>query len=448
MPKSASLSDLPPAQWLGPQSSPPDVQDVIQFLTDQGTFHLPSLPNGLFSAAAGTHPDFELTGYHNVWLRDNIHVAWSLWDRQRDPHRAVCCIQALLQFYRSQHPRLKSLIDRSADPSIVHNRPHIRFDGPRLIELAEKWPHAQNDALGYFLWLTALMLRSNALQMETADWETLTLLIHYFETIRVWEDEDSGHWEENRKVAASSIGCVCAGLQALSQLLADQPHTTTLLAATSHPVSTEQLRRLLKVCRESLQSILPWECRQTDPLKSRAHDAALLFLLYPLNQVDDAAAEEKILRDIHQHLAGHIGIRRYNGDSYWCNDYRKQFTPELRSSDFSEDIASRDRLLNPGFEAQWCLFDPILACIYGRRYQQSGRTEELEKQLTAVQRSLAQLTRPSDRFPPFRCPESWFCENGEWIPNDITPLLWTQGNLIQALDSLKESLQSRADRNA
>lgn len=448
MPQSAILSALSPSQWLSQQSSPQDVQEVIQFLSDQGTFHLPSLPNGLFSAAAGTHPEFELTGYHNVWLRDNIHVAWSLWDRQRDPNRAVRCIQALLQFYRSQHPRLKRLIDGSADPANVHNRPHIRFDGPRLTELEEKWPHAQNDALGYFLWLTSLMLRGNALQLESADWETLALLIHYFEKLRVWEDEDSGHWEENRKLAASSIGCVCAGLQAISQLLFEQPHTSRLLASTSHPVSGEQLARLLKTCRDSLQKILPWECRQSDPLKSRPHDAALLFLLYPLNQVDDPTAEEQILRDTHQHLAGHIGIRRYNGDSYWCNDYRNQFTPELRSSDFSEDIANRDRLLKPGFEAQWCLFDPILACIYGRRYQQSGRAEELGKQLTAVQRSLGQLTRPSDRFPPFRCPESWFFENGEWIPNDITPLLWTQGNLIQALDSLKESLTSRADRDA
>lgn len=443
MPSSSTLLSLPPSQWLSQNSSGQDVQNVIQFLSEQGTFDLPSLPNGLFSAAASTHPDFELTGYHNVWLRDNIHVAWSLWNRKRDPQRAIRCIQALFQFYRSQHTRLKLLIDGSVDPSVVHNRPHIRFDGPRLRELEEKWPHAQNDALGYFLWLASLMLREDAIPMESADWETIALLIHYFRALRVWEDEDSGHWEENRKVAASSIGCVCAGLQALSDLIAEQSNAATLLASTSHPVTAEPLSRLLQTCRHSLQSILPWECRQPDPLKSRAHDAALLFLLYPLDQVDDPELEEQILRDVHENLTGHIGIRRYNGDSYWCNDYRKQFTPELRSSDFSEDISNRDRLLSPGFEAQWCLFDPILACIYGRRYQQSGQVANLEKQLNAIQRSLGQLTRPNDRFPAFRCPESWFCENGEWIPNDITPLLWTQGNLLQALDSLKASLQAR-----
>ena len=202
MPPNRSLNRLPPAQWLNLQSTSRDVQEVIQFLHDQGTFQLPSLPNGLFSAAAGTHPDFALTGYHNVWLRDNVHVAWSLWDRQRDPARAVGCIQALFQFYRSQHLRLRRLIDGSADADHVHNRPHIRFDGPRLEELPEKWPHAQNDALGYLLWLTSLMLGEGALTLQSADWETIALLVHYFEAIRVWEDEDSGHWEENRKVAA------------------------------------------------------------------------------------------------------------------------------------------------------------------------------------------------------------------------------------------------------
>ncbi|RLS37264.1 MAG: phosphorylase kinase, partial [Planctomycetota bacterium] len=40
----------------------------------------------------------------------------------------------------------------------------------------------------------------------------------------------------------------------------------------------------------------------------------------------------------------------------------------------------------------------------------------------------------------YRCPESYFCEKGQWIPNDITPLLWTQGNLWQALALLERNL--------
>jgi phosphorylase kinase alpha/beta subunit len=103
-------------------------------------------------------------------------------------------------------------------------------------------------------------------------------------------------------------------------------------------------------------------------------------LIYPLNQVRDSQTVQQILDSVAEHLTGPIGIRRYNGDSYWCNDYRQQFTAELRSSDFSEDISNRDRLLRPGLEAQWCLFDPIVACIYGRRYEQTGESVDLARQ--------------------------------------------------------------------
>ena len=40
----------------------------------------------------------------------------------------------------------------------------------------------------------------------------------YFQAIRYWQDEDSGHWEERRKIEASSIGAVVAGLRELRLL--------------------------------------------------------------------------------------------------------------------------------------------------------------------------------------------------------------------------------------
>ena len=44
---------------------------------------------------------------------------------------------------------------RAADvgsSSGLANRPHVRFDGRTLSEIGDqRWAHAQNDALGYFL---------------------------------------------------------------------------------------------------------------------------------------------------------------------------------------------------------------------------------------------------------------------------------------------------------
>ena len=107
----------------------------------------------------------------------------------------------------------------------------------------------------------------------------------------------------------------------------------------------------------------------------------------------------------------------------------------------SDGLDARDKLLKPGMEAQWCIFDPIIACIHGQRYLADGNPASLQLQIEATSRALSQLTPVGSRFPQYRCPESYFCEKGEWIPNDITPLLWTQANLWQALAMLQQSFE-------
>ena len=97
-------------------------------------------------------------------------------------------------------------------------------------------------------------------------------------------------------------------------------------------------------------------------------------------------------------------------------------------------MSARDSLLKPGQEeAQWCLFDPIVSIIHGCRFRATGDRRDLDRQREALRRSLSQLTPPGSRFGGYRCPESYFLELGEYVPNDITPLLWTQANLRLAL---------------
>ena len=93
----------------------------------------------------------------------------------------------------------------------------MRFDGRTLSEIGDqRWAHAQNDALGYFLWLSSTLAASSALKSEADTVSVLTRLVRDFNAIRFWQDEDSGHWEEQRKVSASSIGTVVAGLEAFA----------------------------------------------------------------------------------------------------------------------------------------------------------------------------------------------------------------------------------------
>ncbi len=165
------------------------------------------------------------------------------------------------------------------------NRPHIRFNGETLEENSEKWSHAQNDALGYFLWFYCRLALAGHINPQPEDWEILGLFPLYFQAIRYWQDEDSGHWEEARKIEASSIGAVVAGLREMRALMAAR--SLPMFSCAGGTVTLALLDDLSGQGRTALTQILPAECVQPDPAKRRRYDAALLFLIYPLQVVDD-----------------------------------------------------------------------------------------------------------------------------------------------------------------
>jgi hypothetical protein len=408
------MVDSPVPLALQNDCSRQDVTALIQFLEVQGTFQFPTLPNGLFSAATGEGGDFELTGYRNVWVRDNVHIAHahSQWG-QID--KAVAATRSLMAYFLKHKHRFTEIIKERVDPSDPMNRPHIRFDGHRLNELSEKWSHAQNDAIGAFLWLASQL--SDECRWDASELDLLNEVEAFLNAIQFWKDEDSGHWEEVRKVSASSIGVATAGMEAWQ-------------ARSGRPIQVQG--------RQALNTILPCECIQSDPQKNRRYDSALLFLIYPYQIVSGEMAD-RIVEDVTTHLQGAYGIRRYLGDSYWCADYKEKLAANVRTADFSDNLADRDRLLEPGLEAQWCLFDPIVSIHHGLRYERTGASVHRQRQIEFLNRSLSQLTQPGSDCAPYRCPESYYSQRGHYVPNDICPLLWTQANLKLALLQLMKS---------
>jgi hypothetical protein len=417
-----------------------DVAAITRHLVASGTFRFPVLPTGLYPAAPAQAKELACTGYRNVWIRDNVHVAHHF--HVLGEHRkAARTVAAITRFLHTQRRKLDAIVAGTADAQDVMLRPHVRFDGDRLAELPERWAHAQNDALGYWMWLLALLAQAGHCAPTAQDVDLLAAFVAYFAAIRYWQDEDSGHWEEARKVGASSIGIATAGLAAAGGYLA-----TVGSRGAPEPASKSRAGRasseataLAERGRAALEAILPCECVQDAPAGRRC-DAALLFLVYPVRVVSDAMAAT-IVADVVTRLSGPHGVRRYLGDSYWCADYKTLLDPARRTADASRDLAARDRLLKPGGEAQWCLFDPILSIIHGSNYRRSGDAAALALQHHHLNRSLRQLTGTGTPFAPLRCPESWHCENGRYVPNDITPLLWTQANLRLALHHMDESLR-------
>ncbi len=418
-----------------------DVVDLQQALADIGALDFYRLESGLFSASPGGG-DGSQSGYQNVWIRDNAYVAYAHLVRG-DAATAVGVARALLAFFHRYRRRLRDIVAGVVDPAEAKNRPHVRFDGRTLTEIPDqKWSHAQNDALGYFLWLVCLLARRRALPLSPTDSHTLRLLVRYLAAIQFWRDQDSGHWEEVRKVSASSVGAVLAGLRELSTLLRASPGgqadlgSGDLMAAFADDANG--VGELVEQGTTALRAILPAECVQPSARQNRRYDAALSFLVYPLRVVDDAMARN-ILGDIDRHLTGEVGIRRYLGDSYWAPDYESKLPPAERTRDFSDDIESRDQLLErAGDEAQWCIFDSLLSAHHGVAFADTGLAEDHERQVHHLNRALGQITAETAATAN-RLPELYYLKEGRYVPNPHTPLQWAQANLVVALEQMRKT---------
>ena len=373
--------------------------------------------HGIYAASASQGED-AASGYQNAWLRDNAMVAYSRL-ACGDAESAIRTARGLTTFLITQVEKMERIIAKPKRKEEVNERPHIRFNAKTLQENDESWAHAQNDALGEAVWLRFLLANEAGFALDAEERELYAMFPAYFDAIQYWKDPDSGAWEEARKVNSSSIGAVMAGLREMDRYLRDGNEI--------EGVKKSGLAELLKRGQRVLEVQLPFEAPP-----ERKTDAALLFLVYPLRVVTDERMKRFIVSLVRARLMGEMGIRRYLGDSYFCQDYEEWFPPDERSMDFAQRLAVRDEYLQPGCEAQWCLFDPVLSVIYGEEYQQTGSTEALQRQLEHLNRSIGQLDEG-------RCPEMYFLKRGKWTANEHTPLAWTQANLATAVECLGRS---------
>jgi GH15 family glucan-1,4-alpha-glucosidase len=409
-----------------------DLASIKEVLNAHKAHELTPVAHGLF-AASPSQTDNSLTGYQNVWVRDNIIVANSF--RLRGILQpAIACIQGLTRFFERQRNRFEEIIsDREQLLKVnVNRRPHIRFSAATLEELPEKWAHAQNDALGQALWFRFVLANTGTLAVTPEEWKIYALFPAYFEAIGYWHDQDSGAWEEGLKINNSSVGAVVAGLEELRQY-SDSPLAKKQLGPKKLPeLEKTKLAGLIAKGRERLDTTLPFE---SPP--ERLVDGALLSLIHPLGTVTSRHMQDAILNLVQARLRGDVGIKRYAGDSYFCQDYEQWFAPDQMCVDFSDSLTLRNAFLQPECEAQWCIFDPLLSVIYGERFL-ADRTDHIsfEKQIYYFNRSLRQVTEKGE------CPELYYLKNGKYVPNAHTPLAWTQANQALALHLMEKSVEN------
>jgi phosphorylase kinase alpha/beta subunit len=404
------------------------VAELREKLERAGTLRVTPNRHGIYAASAGQAAD-STTGYQNAWLRDNVMVAFSAW-KNGDAESALRTSRGIGRFLETQTKRFEAILKKPSRKEDVQERPHIRFDAEKLRENDEIWPHAQNDALGLTLWLRFRLANEEDYKLTSEEKELYAYFPRYFRAIEYWKDRDSGAWEEVRRVNSSSVGAVMAGLMAMAAYLRQGERSNGLKEKT--------LGELIEKGETTLSRQLPMEAPP-----EREADGALLFLLYPLELVKRQELRHLILSLVRARLAGEVGIRRYVGDSYFCQDYHEWFSPEVRSSDFSERVGLRDAFLRPGCEAQWCLFDPLLSVIYGQQFlQEPARTDLLELQLRHMNRAIGQINERGE------CPELYFLKDGTYRWNEHTPLAWTQANLRLALRQVETSCEERRAAHA
>lgn len=388
------------------------------YLESQGTFDFAPLASGLYPATPSTMS--EDGRYRYAWVRDNVYIAHSLWRAGREDE-ALAVARALIQYFDTHATRFDEIIvknDKKEDPM---NRPHVRFDGDTLEEVAERWPHAQNDAHGLFLWLTGCMVQEGLIELDPTLLRVVARTISFLGAVRYFEDADSGAWEEGRAVRASSIGAVCAGLLAWHDALHDYDHTRSHFAF-----------ELYQQGMAALNTILPYEVRGGETV--RAYDAALLFLVSPLGLISGDKAHE-IVERIRTQLMGGKGIKRYEGDAFWGPDY-DQVSPAIRTSDASEDASFRAKYAVVGKEAEWTIFDTLLAVYFATRGREKAEEheEDMRASATHLNRTLSALVRTSGG--KLLLPELYYSRQGSLVPNTILPLYWAQANVLYALATL------------
>jgi len=328
-------------------------------------------PSGLFGASKLSVS----TGYDKAWLRDNFYECLAFeviedWDTVQHTYRA------LLDIFQKHEEKIDWAIREK--PGHKYQYIHARFHPVTFEEFWEDWGNKQNDSIGAILFKIGELesIKKGFILQSDNDVRVVQKLVHYLESVEYWHDKDSGMWEEDEEIHASSVGACVAGLEMIKK------HTTIVI-----PVG------LISKGRKTLNELLPRES------KKKFVDLSLLSLIFPYGITSKKQTLE-ILENVEYHLERKRGVIRYKNDYY----YNKN------PDGYSE-------------EAEWTFGLSWLSIIY-------GKLGDKEKQKHYMDKCIATLTQEGEE------PELYFSNSDK--PNENTPLGWSEAMLVVALHEMNE----------
>jgi phosphorylase kinase alpha/beta subunit len=314
------------------------------------------------------------TGYDKSWLRDNFYetIAFEIigdWKTVEKTYSAI--LKLLLKHEHKIDEAIKKKPTRSSEYI------HARFDPDTFDEFWEDWGNKQNDAVGCILYrLGELETNQKRSIIKTDDQiRIVNKLVKYLTSIEYWHDPDSGMWEEEEELHASSVGACVAGLKSIAKL-----------------PKMEVPKWLIKKGEDALIELLPRESQK------KFTDLSLLSLIWPY-EVATPEQSLQILENVEYHLLRERGVIRYKGDRYY-NKNKDQISEE----------------------AEWTFGLSWLAIIY----EKMGNKEKAQD----LMKNLIVLDTPEG------LPELYFSNSPEY--NDNTPLGWSESLFIVALWEMNE----------
>lgn len=314
------------------------------------------------------------TGYDKAWLRDNYFMTLGFLETG-DIDTVVKTAKALLSVFAKHKDKINWAIANK--PHETWQYIHARFHPETFEEYWEEWGNSQNDAVAEVLYLICdLELRGHAVATTDEEKEVTQMIVDYLVRVEYWHDADNGIWEENMEVHASSVGAGVAALRLASQV---DWLKVSLVA--------------IQYGEEALRQLLPRESR------TKFADLALLSLIYPF-AVTTKAETDTIIKNVVYHLTRDRGVIRYKLDRYY----------NANEDGYSE-------------EAEWCFGLSWLAIIYAMR-------GEKERAWYYLRQARSTVTSNGE------IPELYFSQSP--VPNDNTPLGWSESMYVVALQKVKE----------
>lgn len=326
--------------------------------------------SGLFAASSKKVS----TGYDKSWLRDNFYECLAFevigdWDTVEKTY------STLLKIFIKHEEKIDHAIAKK--PEHKYQYIHARFHPETFEEFWEEWGNKQNDSIG------AILFRIGELEhhhkrsiLKNKDHiRIVNKLIKYLESIEYWHDQDSGMWEEDEEVHASSVGACIAGLKAVKKI---------------KKINVPEY--MIKNGEKTLKHLLPRES------KKKFVDLSLLSLIYPYNVVTKKQRDE-ILKNVEYLLLRKKGVIRYKNDHYYNKNPDK----------YSE-------------EAEWTFGLSWLTIIYEKLNNKKKAEFFLKKMLkTDTKKGI---------------PELYFSNSDRY--NNNNPLGWSESLFIVALHDMNK----------